>query len=199
MKRKKGNKNKISGFREGLKYIGESRIEIYAIIILFFAMALICFLNPEKFIFLDGLIRDILNKTQDLKGASLIGFIFLNNLKSSFWGMALGIFAGIFPVWNAIINGGILGYVFARVYEVSGAWEFWRIVPHGVFELPAIFISLGLGVKLGEFVFYGKGWKEKWKEMKRRILGSLNVFFYIVLPLLAIAAIIEGTLINLLS
>ncbi|MEI6731787.1 MAG: stage II sporulation protein M, partial [archaeon] len=71
--------------------------------------------------------------------------------------------------------------------------SFWKIVPHGIFELPAIFVSLGLGIKLGAFVFG----PERKKEFVRRALASLKVFVYVVLPLLIIAAIIEGMLIFL--
>jgi len=36
---------------------------------------------------------------------------------------------------------------------IEGYGILWRLVPHGIFELPAVFISLGLGIKLGTFIF----------------------------------------------
>ena len=71
----------------------------------------------------------------------------------------------------------------------------WRIFPHGIFELPAVFISLGLGLKLGTFIFQ----RNKLKAFAEFFWNSLRVFLFIVLPLLIIAAIIEGSLIFLLE
>jgi uncharacterized membrane protein SpoIIM required for sporulation len=61
-----------------------------------------------------------------------------------------------------------------------------------VFELPAVFISLALGVKLGMFIFS----REKGKEFMRRARNSMIIFVCIVIPLLIIAAVIEGLLIS---
>ena len=57
--------------------------------------------------------------------------------------------------------------------------------------MPAVFISLGLGLKLGMFIFS----KKPGLELRKRFFESLNVFLFIVVPLLIIAAIIEGILI----
>jgi stage II sporulation protein M len=94
-----------------------------------------------------------------------------------------------------MINGAVLGYVFSRVYVLYGASDFWRILPHGIFELPAIFIALGLGVKLGFFIFSGN----IKQEFLRRFYYSFLVFLFVVVPLLIIAAIIEGLLITIIG
>ena len=39
--------------------------------------------------------------------------------------------------------------------------DLFRLLPHGIFELPAIFISLGLGLRFGMFIF------QKEKEIGR--------------------------------
>ena len=54
--------------------------------------------------------------------------------------------------------------------------------------VPMIELSFGLGIRLGFGVFS----KEKFKE---RFYHSFNVFLMIIIPLLIIAAIIEGLLI----
>jgi uncharacterized membrane protein SpoIIM required for sporulation len=61
--------------------------------------------------------------------------------------------------------------------------------------LPAIFVSFGLGIKFGTFIFY----KEKMKHFGEFFINSLRVFIFVVLPLLIIAAIIEGSLISILK
>jgi uncharacterized membrane protein SpoIIM required for sporulation len=50
-------------------------------------------------------------------------------------------------------------------------------------------------MKLGMFWFKN----ERKKELMRRLEGSLRVFLFVVLPLLIIAAIVEGILIILVS
>jgi stage II sporulation protein M len=87
----------------------------------------------------------------------------------------------------------VVGYVYSKAASVGGYGIIWQLLPHGIFELPAIFISLGLGVKLGMFVFE----KDKKKAFIERLRKSFFVFLTIVLPLLVIAAIIEGLLISL--
>ena len=109
----------------------------------------------------------------------------------------MGVFFGIYPIIGIIGNGVVLGYVFSLVIAEEGIVSLWKILPHGIFELPAIFIALGLGLKLGGFVFADKG--KKFKELKKRFYQSVNAFLMVILPLLVLAAIIEGILIVLLG
>lgn len=70
-------------------------------------------------------------------------------MESSFLGVILGLVLGIFPIIFAIVNGYVLGFVASITVESEGLFVLWRLLPHGIFELPAIFISLGLGLKFG--------------------------------------------------
>ena len=184
-----------SQFFEALRYVKESRNYIYLVIGIFLLSALIAFVYPSNFSFFDNLLRDLLDKTRGLSGFSLISYIFTNNVLSAFLGLFFGIFLGLFSFINGMINGAVLGYVFAKIYAINGINDFWRILPHGVFELPAIFIALGLGVKLGFFIF-SRNMKE---EFFRRFYNSFLTFLLIIVPLLVLAAIIEGLLITLLG
>ena len=105
--------------------------------------------------------------------------------------MIFGIFLGIFPMVVAMLNGYILGFVALLSVSNEGIFVLWRLVPHGVFELPAVFISLGLGLKFGTFFFQ----KNKSESFRNYLWNSIKTFVFIVLPLLVIAAIIEGALI----
>ena len=139
-------------------------------------------------------------KTFGLNWWQMMVFILDNNLRSSFFSMLAGVFLGIFPVLAAFSNGYVLGFV-AEMAVVSEAGfnlgVLWRLVPHGIFEFPAILLSLALGTKFGTFVFAERGKRKK--EFFRRLEESLRVFLFIILPLLIIAAIIEGILIVFLS
>tara|TARA_Y100000034_G_C6716675_1_gene316852 strand:- start:368 stop:697 length:330 start_codon:yes stop_codon:yes gene_type:complete len=109
--------------------------------------------------------------------------------------MALGIFLGIFSFLILIVNGYVLGFVASKSVAVEGILVLWRLLPHGIFEIPAVMISAGLGLKLGAYLFV----KHKKGDFKQWLLNSLRVFLFIVVPLLIIAAIIEGILIIFLS
>jgi stage II sporulation protein M len=169
-----------------------SKNYIIAAILLFLGACLFGFVFSSSLGFIDDIIRNALSKVRDLSGISLIGAIFLNNAQSAFVSMFFGIVFGIFPIFNALFNGMVVGYVLSRVVSETGLSELWRILPHGIFELPAIFIALGLGLRLGTS-FFTKSWK---KELGKRVYQACLVFLFIVLPLLIIAAIIEGLLIT---
>ena len=192
-KRKRGKKefNLREQYKESWDYIRDSKKFIYFVIAIFFAFAIIGFFVPAPDYLIEQImsfIEELLEKTKGLSQFQLIRFIFFNNLKSSFFGMILGVVLGIFPVLATIVNGYILGFVSAFSVSNAGVLSLWRLLPHGIFEFPAIFISLGLGLRLGTFVFK----KDKQKFFKENILKSLKTFLYIVIPLLIIAGIIEG-------
>lgn len=181
-------------YENSWNYLKESRKFVYLIVVIFFVFALIGFFVPFPDSIIEKIleyIQEILSKTENMGVSELTSFIFFNNLKSSFFGMVFGFILGIFPVLVAVVNGGLLGFVASAVVSQEGFLSLWRIFPHGIFELPAVFISLGLGLKFGTFVFQ----KDKSKYFKKYFWNSLRVFFFVIIPLLIIAAIIEGVLI----
>jgi stage II sporulation protein M len=197
-KRKRGIKKKESFLKKTYSniwnYIGESKIFILITILLFFIFVLIGFVLPIsgelENIILDY-ISKILEQTQGMSFFSLVSFIFLNNVKSAFFGMIFGVFLGIFPVIVTLVNGYFLGYVSYISVKASGLISLLSLLPHGIFELTAIFISLGLGLKLGTFVFR----KNPGKSFKDFFINSMKVFVFLIIPLLIIGAIIESCLI----
>lgn len=180
-------------FRRALGYLKESRTYVYAITLIFVCGGLLGFIFSGEFGFLDEILKGLLEQIEGLSASGIILFILQNNLKSAFCGLALGVLLGIFPVATSFFNGLVLGYVMKGVWFDSGLGRFWMILPHGVFELPAIFISLALGLKLGMFVFS----KNKGVEFMERAKNSMIIFVFIVVPLLIVAAVIEGLLISL--
>ena len=193
--------NKRKGFfrenyRESLDYIKDSRNFIYSIMIIFLSFSFIGFFVPAPSVLETKIlefIAELLRETGGLSQLELIKFIFFNNIQSSFIGMLFGIVLGIFPVIAALANGYLLGFVAEKTAETVGIYILWRIFPHGIFELPALFISLGLGLKMGTFIFK----KNKLKTLATYLSKSIKVFFFIVIPFLIIAAVIEGSLIFL--
>lgn len=181
-------------YKKSWEYIKESKNFIWIVVGLFFLFSIIGFVIPAPSSLsqiISGYIQDVVNQTKNLQLAELISYIFFNNVKSSFFGLILGILLGIFPAFVAVFNGYILGFVSNETVKTNGALILWRLLPHGIFELPAVFISLGMGVKLGSIIF------EKKRKFKQNLIDALRVFIFIVVPLLIIAAVIEGSLIIL--
>ncbi len=182
-------------YRESWNYIKESRKYIYTIVALFFGFALIGLIFPVPELIntkLLEIIKGIVDKTQGMSGLRLIGFIFLNNSQASLFGIVLGMLLGIFPLFASIFNGYLLGYVSKFVIAEGNFLSLWRLLPHGIFELPAVFISFGLGLRQGLFFF-----EKKNKGFKYYFYNAIKVFLLIIIPLLVVAAIIEGGLITL--
>lgn len=198
MKKKKKGFNLKEEYSKSWEYLKESKNFIYAIIAIFFIFVLIGFFLPAPAPITEQIlkfIQELLEKTENMSQGELVKFIFLNNLQSSFFSMVFGVLFGIFPMIAVIANGYLLGFVASMSVKVGGSLILLKLLPHGIFELPAIFISLGLGLKLGMFIFQ----KKKFESLQKYLWNSLRVFFFIVLPLLIIAAIIEGSLIFVLG
>ncbi|MBS3088682.1 stage II sporulation protein M [Candidatus Pacearchaeota archaeon] len=176
--------------KKSLRYLKSSFNYIYIVISLFVVSAAFGFIFADELSFLDQTLREIISQTLYLNSYELTAFILMNNAVASLISIIGGIIVGIMPILSSVGNGAIIGYVLERV----GVVHAWRLLPHGIFELPAVFISFGLGIKLGFSLFA----KNKSKTFKERIYNSILVFTFIIIPLLIIAAIIEGLLIHFL-
>jgi stage II sporulation protein M len=191
MARKKRNKI-LEMYSGSWRFIKSSKNYIYAIIILFILSSAFGFLFPVFFedqimVF----VQRIISETEGFGSIEMIIFLLRNNLQSAFIGMFFGIFLGIVPFINSVANGYVLGFVASEIVSIEGIFILWRILPHGIFELPALFLALGMGLKIGSFIFQ----KKKIYSLKYYLYNSSLVFLLFVIPLLIIAAIIEGTLI----
>ncbi len=198
---KKTSKENFSLKEEYVKtwdYLKKTKKFIWIIAIVFLVMALIGYFVPApEFISnqILELIEEILDKTQGMGSRELVTFIIANNVQASFLGMIFGFVLGIFPVITVIINGYVLGFVALMSINLEGASSLLKLLPHGIFELPAVIIALGTGLKLGTFPFQ----KNPKKSLRNFLKNSIKVFLLIVLPLLLIAGIIEGLLIFLIN
>ncbi|MDV3104783.1 stage II sporulation protein M [Thermococcus waiotapuensis] len=77
--------------------------------------------------------------------------IYFNNLGVATSAYALGVLFGIVPWLIVMVNGFILGLVVALVISqglMSPVQALLAIVPHGVFEIPAILLSATAGILL---------------------------------------------------
>ncbi|MFH0967131.1 MAG: stage II sporulation protein M, partial [Methanobacteriota archaeon] len=116
--------------------------------------------------------------------------LFLNNLEACvllfIGGAAFGAITLFVLSFNGIIIGGILEVVGAKTGKLV---MLAAIVPHGIFELPAVLVSASLGLILGRAVMLeliGNGDA----SAQAFVLGKLFVRY--VIPFIAFAACIEA-------
>jgi stage II sporulation protein M len=168
-------KKKLSQY---LNYLRESKKSILLVITIFIFSIIIGILNADSLAnIITPLLHELIDKTENLSTFELISFIFINNSLTSLLGIILGLFFGILPIISTITNGIVLGFVLERTAQFN-ILELWRLFPHGIFELPAIFISLGLGVKLGHDTLKYFLLRNK-KSNSKRILGIFSIFLAI--------------------
>jgi|APSaa5957512622_1039677.scaffolds.fasta_scaffold17449_4 stage II sporulation protein M len=182
-------------YSKSWKHLLESKKFIWYAFVLFLISALIGFIFPTpEFLrtYLIEMIQNLTGQLEGLNGFEITRYIFFNNLKASFFAAILGIVFGVFPLFVVLSNGYLIGFVSKIVTAQEGIFVLWRLLPHGIFEIPAVLISIGLGLKLGSISFQLK----KYQNIKKEFIELLRVFVFIVLPLLIVAAIIEGILVT---
>ncbi len=168
---------------------------IIASAIILLASMVFGFMRPEVF---SGLMEELEGLVTEIRGRgffSTVIFIFFNNLKAALAAMIMGPLLGIVPVLQASLNGAIIGVVIREATAHAGLLAIiLGLLPHGLFEIPAMLISWGTGIWLGLWPF-----KKDTLRFRQRMRLAAGILLRIVLPLLAIAALIEGALISALK
>ena len=117
--------------------------------------------------------------------------LFLNNLRAMVLSVLYGFIPFLYlPALSLGVNAAILGMIASMV---EGRWLLLAagILPHGIFELPALFLSLAAGLCLCKGINAYIRTNEK-GVMKPLLLNLLRVLALLVLPLLVIAAFMEA-------
>lgn len=116
--------------------------------------------------------------------------LFANNLRAMVLGILYGFIPFLYlPALALGVNAAILGMLASLI---DGQWLLLAagILPHGIFELPALFLSLAAGLCLCKNINAYIRKNEK-GIMKPLLLNILRVTVLLVLPLLMIAAVME--------
>lgn len=116
--------------------------------------------------------------------------LFTNNLRAMVLGVLYGFIPFLYlPALALGVNAAILGMLASLI---DGQWLLLAagILPHGIFELPALFLSLAAGLCLCKNINVYIRKNEK-GFMKPLLLNILRVVVLLVLPLLVIAAVME--------
>ncbi len=123
-----------------------------------------------------------------------VQFVVSQNLRVLLVAMLLGTFTfGVMSIFFASLSFGILGYLIGQpVLSILGAGTFiMTLVPHSLFEIPAILICTAAATRLGAVVTRPPAGKGVWEAWVEALADLIKVFFALVLPLLFIAAFVE--------
>lgn len=131
-----------------------------------------------------------------LQGSLNAPFLFMNNTRA----VALIFFAGLFSfsvlgVLLYMVNIGLLGGVFA-LFQLLGIqpWPIFLagVVPHGVFEIPALMIGSAAMLYMGVAIVTPQTGKSMGEVILELLADWTKIFIGLVVPLLVVAALIEA-------
>lgn len=127
-----------------------------------------------------------------------IMLIFLNNVRAILIMMYAGIALAVFPVFSMLFNGVLVGFVL-RVQQSLGEVSmseliFKGLAPHGLFELPAIFIAAAYGIRLGVTVVLRifPSMRDRTQKVGEVAKAGLPLAGFLIV-LLLVASIVEST------
>jgi len=116
--------------------------------------------------------------------------IFLNNAFVSLLFLVLGLAFGILPVLFVAFNGYVVGVISHLVAQEKGLlFITLALLPHGIFELPMVFLSAGIGLRLGHQVFAALIGRHT--EIKKEFKEGMRFYFRWIVPFLFLAAVVE--------
>jgi stage II sporulation protein M len=137
----------------------------------------------------------ILSNDQGLAGGTLFFNILLQNVMATMIVLLSGVLLGIIPTFAIGSNGFGLGVLYSQAAEVSGySKAALKVLPYGVFEIPALLVAASYGLWLGAMVVRRMRGKES-TLLRIHIEHAFRGYFTVVFPLLVVAAAIETSLI----
>jgi stage II sporulation protein M len=129
---------------------------------------------------------------REMPRIKLAGAIFLNNAAKTLFAIVLGALLGILPAIFLFANGIALAVVWSLSAHSRGvSLTLLSILPHGIIELPAVFLGTSIGLSIGYHGvrrLVGKSEIHSGADM----VQGLRYFFTVIIPLLIAAALVEA-------
>lgn len=124
--------------------------------------------------------------------------LFSNNLRAAGMGLLAGMVPFIFlPALVLLVNAAVIGAVLAFTGGMGadvGSLILRGILPHGVFELPAVLLSCAMGLCLCRTVTAQVRRRPGAPRIEEELRRLVRVFLTFCTPMLVLAAIIEADL-----
>ncbi len=137
-------------------------------------------------------LMDFRSSAREVDYPTMGAFIMTNNIRVCLLSFVWGFFGGIGTLYVLIYNGAILGVLTSFVVTTgSNQINYWALIlPHGVIELTAIFISGAAGLIVGKSILIPNNMTRKHSLIKGT--KEASVLIPGVATMLIIAGIIEG-------
>lgn len=121
----------------------------------------------------------------------LAGAIFLNNAFKTLCAIVFGVVLGIVPVIFLLANGVALGVAMSISTQTRGlGLSLLAILPHGIFELPAVFLGTSIGLMIGRRAVQQLSGRAE-TPVGVEIVRGIKYFCAVLVPLLLVAALVE--------
>ena len=122
--------------------------------------------------------------------------IFINNLRACANITVMGLVPFLFiPYVSVMMNGMLVGAVLGIVsgsFSQTVIYFVTLILPHGIFEIPAVALSGAMGTSLCILISAKIFGRKREERILTRAVMTARTFFVMVLHLVAVAAVIEG-------
>ncbi|MDO9303317.1 MAG: stage II sporulation protein M [Anaerolineales bacterium] len=151
--------------------------------------------TPERLEKLEAGIRSMPDLS-NLQGSINAPFLFMNNTRA----VAVIFFAGLFSfgvlgILLYMLNIGVIGGLYA-LFELLGMnplpMFLAGVAPHGIFEIPALMIGSAIVLYMGASIVTPQTGKSMGEVILELLADWVKIFLGVVVPLLAIAAVIEA-------
>lgn len=149
-------------------------------------------------------LRDISQSTfEDVQKMQLLpqistSFIFVNNVRVIVLAALLSIFSfGSLALFLTLVNVGLVSFIVAQIISLGyNPWLFLAafIAPHGLFEVPAVFLGLTFALRIGAAMVSPPADFDVGQGVLLTMANFVKVFIFLVIPLLFIGAFIEANL-----
>lgn len=117
--------------------------------------------------------------------------IMTNNLSVSFAAFAMGMTAGVGTIYMMAFNGLLIGVIGTACWQSGMSLQLWSFVaPHGVLELPAIFIAGGAGLRIAQGMLF-PGYLPRKESIARAGQEAVRLVLGCI-PILIVAGTLEG-------
>ncbi len=173
---------------KALDTLKASRNFIFLAVLIYSTAAVVGWIYSGELSFLRLQFQELVQKFEGLSPIAFVARIFIHNLIASYLAMCFVVLLGAVPVVLAAFNGLLLGWFAGWAENVTWVQLAVFLMPHGIFEWPAMFIAFGVGMWRGFGHYFSPddlSWVQRWKMAN-------SAYFIFVVPLLFVAAIIEG-------
>lgn len=149
---------------------------------------------------LEAISTDTFDRVQSIQFLPTISTsaIFFNNLRVIVLAGIISIFSfGSLTLILTVINAGLVSFLIAQVVQLNyNPWTFVGafILPHGIFEIPAILIGMAFALRIGAALISPPRGLDIGQALLLTTANFIKILIFVVVPLLLLAGYIEANI-----